>query len=197
MTNFYHWNLIRICAILELVWNSPIVLQVQAYPCLWDVNIEYLKEIGLLQGNRSKAQYSTHFIYTRFSMINNEFASGYHFKSSSQLNDAWNYGCNAKCLDDILPIITFYSIHLATQYNYTLNSCNFSASCDSHNATYHRLNGFLSWKHSPHNRPFVKGNHRSMAYSPHKGSKTRSRIVDDLQRHGVHVTLLLTLIHDH
>ena len=32
MTNFYHWNLIRICAILELVWNSPIVLQVQAYP---------------------------------------------------------------------------------------------------------------------------------------------------------------------
>ena len=33
MTNFYHWNLIRICAILELVWNSPIVLQVQAYPC--------------------------------------------------------------------------------------------------------------------------------------------------------------------
>ena len=34
MTNFYHWNLIRICAILELVWNSPIVLQVQAYP--WD-----------------------------------------------------------------------------------------------------------------------------------------------------------------
>ena len=35
MTNFYHWNLIRICAILELVWNSPIVLQVQAYPCIW------------------------------------------------------------------------------------------------------------------------------------------------------------------
>ena len=33
MTNFYHWNLIRICAILELVWNSPVVLQVQAYPC--------------------------------------------------------------------------------------------------------------------------------------------------------------------
>ena len=33
-TNFYHWNLIRICAILELVWNSPIVLQVQAYPCI-------------------------------------------------------------------------------------------------------------------------------------------------------------------
>ena len=38
MTNFYHWNLIRICAILELVWNSPIVLQVQAYPCPEYVN---------------------------------------------------------------------------------------------------------------------------------------------------------------
>ena len=39
MTNFYHWNLIRICAILELVWNSPIVLQVQAYPCLYIIDV--------------------------------------------------------------------------------------------------------------------------------------------------------------
>ena len=89
-----------------------------------------IKKIGLLQGDRSKAQYSTHFISTCFSMINYEFASGCHFKYPSQLNDVWDYGCNAKCLDDILLIFTFYSIHLATQYNYTLNNSNFNVSCD-------------------------------------------------------------------
>ena len=49
MTNFYHWNLIRICAILELVWNSPIV-----HPCEKVIGIFFQNQIWsrLLDINR-------------------------------------------------------------------------------------------------------------------------------------------------
>ena len=42
------------CAILELVWNSPIVLQVQAYPCVCVYAIQSSHSVGNLPGIEAK-----------------------------------------------------------------------------------------------------------------------------------------------
>ena len=63
MTNFYHWNLIRICAILELVWNSPIVLQVQAYPWNPGGNLNKMPSYKHRNSHYKDKTYHNHLIF--------------------------------------------------------------------------------------------------------------------------------------